>query len=418
MMESNSETDQSGVQLWQFVSLADYNLPAAPVTHTVKKGLAGFRRLFSQQDEEITSPLKSGDELRLLPDWQLNKIAPPLTWDDAVASLDHELETWLKRDKTELPVCVLVGPPYSGYADILEKWAELHNWNLIKPPSPQQIFDGDDSWLTAQIQDDRPWVFPWLEKAYLRHAQGLKLVRRILDLAYAGGLGRGILGCDSWAWSYLGHIWHGKLPYTLTLQAFNRDRLSKTFQKAASGSTGRNFRFRQADDGKCVLPNPDSQESAGEMSSFLQLLAVFSRGNLGIALSGWRVGLRTEPDEVIAEEVEKEERQITQQTIWVTPWDQLNIPTLPGNAGHNEAFVLQSLLLHNGLSLDLLQQLLPLSPNLVMENSYPLERSKSNRAARGNLASGEIGLSGCAKISSIRRLSGRSILGVADEWFR
>jgi hypothetical protein len=329
--------------------------------------------LFSQQDEEIASPLKSTDELRKLPDWQLNKIAPSLTWDDAVASLDRELKTWLERDETDLPVCVLVGPPHSGYTHILQDWAKSHDWNLIRPPSPQQILDGDDSWLTAQIQDDQPWVFPWLEKAYLRHAEGLKLVRRILDLAYAGGLGRGILGCDSWAWSYLGHIWYGKLPYTLTLQAFDRERLSETFQNAASELTGRNFRFRQADDGKCVLPNPDSQESAVEMSSFLQLLAAFSRGNLGVALAGWRFSLRTEPDDVLSENIDKEDRQFSQETIWVTPWDQLNIPDLPGNAGHHEAFVLQSLLLHNGLSLELLQQLLPLSPNLVTETLIRLK---------------------------------------------
>ncbi len=373
MMESNSDTDQSDIQLWQFVPLADYKLPVAPVTHTVKKGIAGFRRLFSQQDEEIASPLKSGDKLRLLPDWQLDKIAPPLSWDNAVASLDHELATWLQRDPAELPVCVLVAPPYNGCKDILEKWAELHDWNLIQPPSTQQIFDGDDSWMTSQFQDDKPWVFPWLEKAYFRHAEGLKLIRRILDLAYAGGLGRGILGCDSWAWSYLGHIWHGKLPYTLTLQAFDRERLARIFQKTASESLGKNFRFRQADDGKCVLPNPDSQESTGELSSFLQLLAAFSRGNLGVGLEGWRVALRTEPDEGVAEDVKNEERQITQETIWVTPWDQLKIPALPEKAGHYEAFVLQNLLLHDGLSLALLQELLPLSPNLVMETLIRLK---------------------------------------------
>lgn len=373
MMESNTDTGQPDIQLWQFVPIEDYILPAAPVTHTVKKGIAGFRRLFSQPDEEITSPLKSGDELRLLPDWQLNKIAPPFSWDDAVVSLDLKLTTWLKRDENDFPVCVLVGPPHSGYTNILEKWADLNDWNLIKPPSSQQIFDGDASWLTAQIQDDQPWVFPWLEKAYLRHAEGLPLIRQILDLAYAGRLGRGVLGCDSWAWSYLGHVWRGKLPYVLTLQAFDRDRLSETFQRTASVSAGRSFRFRQADDGKCVLPNPDLQESAGEMSSFLQLLAAFSRGNLGVALAGWRSGLRKEPDEMIAENVDKEDRQFNQETIWVTPWDQLVIPALPGNAGHHEAFVLQSLLLHNGLSLELLQQLLPLAPNLVMETLIRLK---------------------------------------------
>ena len=87
--------------------------------------------MLNQQDEEITSPLKSGDELSLLPDWQLNKIAPPLTWDDAVASVDHELETWLKRDETDLPVCLLVSPPHSGYTHILENSAELNDWKCF-----------------------------------------------------------------------------------------------------------------------------------------------------------------------------------------------------------------------------------------------------------------------------------------------
>jgi len=57
--------------------------------------------------------------------------------------------------------------------------------------------------------------------------------------------------------------------------------------------------------------------------NFIGVASTAWAGNLRIALSGWRVGLRTEPDEVIAEEVEKEERQITQQPIWVISWDHL-----------------------------------------------------------------------------------------------
>lgn len=58
-------------------------------------------------------------------------MALPLTWDDAVASLDQSLKTWLKRDGTDLPVCVLVGPPHSGYTDILENWSELLIGNAL-----------------------------------------------------------------------------------------------------------------------------------------------------------------------------------------------------------------------------------------------------------------------------------------------
>lgn len=375
MSESDSRSKNTGDQLWRFVAFHDYHLPAEPVTHTVKKGLAGFRRLIGKKTNKSTSPLKSADELSSLLDWQLNRIAPYPQWDEAVAALNEELKPWLELDETNLPLAMLVGPPFGGYVDILKGWCDQRNWILIDPPSPQQVMNNDDSWLTENIKKNRPWVLTGLEKIFLRHAEGLSLVRRILDQAYAGKLGRGIMGCNSWAWAYLSCVWHGRMPYTLVLQAFDQDRLSQYLQKAAFNTTGRSFRFRQADNGKCVLPNPEVEENIGEMSSFLQLLAAYSRGNLGVAIDTWRTALRAEPDQVLAEEVEKEERNNSQQTIWVTPWEQLMLPSLPTEAKQSEAFVLHSLLLHNGLSLEWLQQLLPITPNLVMETLIRLKEA-------------------------------------------
>ncbi len=375
MSETDSGSKKTGNQLWRFVALSDYRLPAEPVTHTVKKGLAGLRRLIDQKTDESTSPLKSADELSSLSEWQLNRIVPYPHWEETTDSLNEELKPWLELDETNLPIAMLVGPPFSGYADILKDWCDQRNWILVEPPSPEQVMDDDDSWLTEKIKENRPWVFSGLEKTFLRHAEGLRLVRRILDQAYAGKLGRGIMGCSSWAWAYLGYVWYGKMPYTLTLQAFDQEGLSQYLQKAAFNSTNRNFRFRQADNGKCVLPDPEAEEKAGEMSSFMQLLAAYSRGNLGVAVDAWRTALRTEPDQVLAEEVQKDEGDISQQTIWVTPWEQLKLPSIPAEAKHHEAFVLHVLLLHNGLSLEWLQQLLPMTPNLVTETLIRLKEA-------------------------------------------
>jgi hypothetical protein len=56
---------------------------------------------------------------------------------------------------------------------------------------------------------------PNLEKCYLRHPSGLNTVRHFFTELRSGGLGRGIIGCDSWAWFYLKHVIGGGLPDAL-----------------------------------------------------------------------------------------------------------------------------------------------------------------------------------------------------------
>jgi small conductance mechanosensitive channel len=62
-------------------------------------------------------------------------------------------------------------------------------------------------------------------------------------------------------------------------------------------------------------------------------------------------------------------------TIWVTPWDRCKRPTLPSGADRDEAFVLHTLLLHDGLPLEWQQQVLPLPPNHVIETLLLLEEA-------------------------------------------
>ncbi len=361
--------------LWEYITIADYKLPAEPVTHTARKGLSVFRHLLQRNKTETESPLKTEAELSRLPAYLLERIAPSPPWNDAAAALCVELDHWLSLEVPDPPVVVLVGPPHSGHTDILRAWAEQLKWPILKPPSAKQILTCDESWLTRQNDHSGFWVFPVLEKAWLRHSEGLNLTRRFLDNAYAGKLGRGVIGCDSWAWAFLRHVWQGSLPVVLTLQSRDQNRLAAHFQKPADYAGKQQILFRQSDNGHYVLPLPETTDISGKKSHFLQLSAAYSRGIFGVAQAIWRAGLRTEPDKTMEDKNETEDEKIPHQTLWITPWNQLKHPSLPDGTGDDEAIILHTLLLHNGLPVELLQQLVPLSSNQVLEILFRLEAS-------------------------------------------
>lgn len=370
-MPSVSE-DEQGPPLWQYVSLADYEPPAAPLKQAAREGLTFLRELFRRQEPEPGPLLMPDEDLETLPRWQLDRLAPPPDWHGAAQVLSVEIKDWLQEKSPAVPVIVLVGPPYSGHGDVLAAWAEQEGWPTLDAPAPERLLAGEASFLDSEEVADA-WVFPGLEKAYLRHASGLGLVRRFLDRAYSGALGRGIIGCDSWAWAFLRHVWHGRRPITLTLQAFPQARLAEMFRNMAESASSGPIAFCQADNGQYVLAPPDTEDEPAESSDFLHLLAAHSRGILEVARAVWRDSLRAEPEDLAEEGIQDQERKLLQQTIWVTPWEKLSQPSLPPNAGRDEAIVLHTLLLHNGLPFELLPHLLPLSSSQAMETLFRLE---------------------------------------------
>jgi hypothetical protein len=356
------------------VSLADYALPTAPTREAAVKGITALWRLIRRKDAKQVSPEKAENQLRTFSETQLSRIAPPIDWSLGAESLDIKLENWPEQKKQYSPIRFLVGPPYSGHTDILRLWAKLHGLSIIEAPDPEQILAQDENWFSDRSEHERPWVLPSLERCYLRHADGLTVVRKFFERALSGRLGFGLVGCDSWAWSFLQKVWFFPQAEVITLQAFDSDRLKVYFGELALSSVPGPLRFRDSDSGKDVLPASDTEKGAiSATSSFLKQLAAQSRGIIGIAWTYWRDSLYVEPDETENPEPHEEtdEHSIPKNTIWLRAG--LKEPTIPAGPNHDMAFVLHCLLLHNGLPLNLLVKLLPMSQGVITSTLLLLE---------------------------------------------
>ena len=376
-MAAPSQIDQAAPPLWQYVPIADYRVPTATVEHTVKTGLSAlWQHLRPKPASPQTPPLKTDDELRTVPEAQIEWIAPAPDWQPATAALDDALAGWLDTEQPARACVFVISPPHGGNGDILTAWAGNHGWRVISPPSPERILARDSAWLADWTRDQSPWVLPNLERCYLRHARGLELARRLLDQTGSGdSLGRGIIGCDSWAWAFLRRAWNGPEPPLLTPQSFDPPRLARWLQGFNAGSGMDHLVFRQADNGKYVLPPSANavEDEPAETSDFLRILAAHSRGIPGIAHTIWRASLRTVPDETLSETRANADQANRRSTIWVAPWHQIPQTTPASGLLREHAVPLHTLLLHAGLTAELLAQLLPLATPSIAATLAGLE---------------------------------------------
>jgi hypothetical protein len=366
---------------WRYLRLDQYALPPEPARETVRKGIGGlWGRL-----HRGWRPLKSVfDEKKLasVPGKLLDQVAPPPRWDEALDAVTAALNDWLEATPAASGTRVLVGPPYGGLPEILGSWAGARGWRLVEPPAADQILAGPDEWLEQVGQDEgAPLVLPRLERCFLRHFDGLTLVQRLLDHLFSRRR-RGLIGCDTWAWAFLSKVLQidSVFPTPLTLEAFDLDRLTRWLQELAQSSG--DFVFRQPDNGKFVLP-PSGEETAPrepgpregpEVTDFLKNLAAYSRGIPGVAWAIWRYSLRFGVEENLAAEARKEADLDLRRTIWVEPWGQLKLPTIPDVKDRRRLLlVLHALLLHSGLTGQVLPELLPLTPTEIMETLHLLK---------------------------------------------
>jgi hypothetical protein len=102
-------------------------------------------------------------------------------------------------------------------------------------------------------------------------------------------------------------------------------------------------------------------------------LAAHTFGIPGVAISLWRRALRQEPDRAAADKAPEDTCQGLETTLWVLPWDKLTHPSLTAPVSSETSIVLHTLLLHNGLSQEVLAEILPFSTHGVTRAVWSLK---------------------------------------------
>lgn len=345
--------------LWRFVPLGGYHPPRLPVRGAVQKNWAALKQVFRRRTDK-PGPFKAEEELRALDETRLARLLAAPDRAVAAAALDTALGDWLDREAAQAGVRFIVAQPHSGLDEIVRLWAAGRAAAEIAPPDDEQVLGADARWLERFPAAGDLWLLPNLEHCYLRHAQGLELVRRFFEQAENGLLGRGLIVCDSWAWAYLQHVWPSTRSDALTLQAFDGAALKCLLTGLTASAGTRTVCYRNAKSGEAILAVPSDEKEA---SAELVQLACRCRGNVGLTLEYWRTRLRTEPEgdasQPEARKEIEEKREANERVVWVAP--ELSEPTLPSERDDGPMLVLHALMMHGGLPEVLLPELLPLS---------------------------------------------------------
>ena len=360
---------------WHFVRLDHYTRPVEPATKAVREGILGLLDHL-RIPERANGAFLVRTDLTSVPAYLMERVAAQPDWTTLASALDQALGSWAIEEQPATPIQVVVGAPHSGVPVALAAWAKEMGWRLVVAPSHEQILEGGEAWLEQFSHDpEKPLVIPRFEHLYLRHHAGLSLVRRLLDWLWSTKR-RCLIGCDSWAWSYLTQALQidTLLPHPLTLEPFHYHHLRTWLHELASRSERFGVVFRQTDNGNFVLPpgvNGGNGETL-EVTDYLKHLAAFSRGIPGVAWVIWRYSLQYEIDEAVEMKAQETAEQDRCLTMWVKTWSQLELPAPSRPVTQPQLFVLHALLLHAGLTTEGLDQVLPLSTTEMMESIHRL----------------------------------------------
>lgn len=374
--------------MWRFIHIHAYERPAEPTVDRVrldiKNAWLSTRRWFTQNvlrsDEEPVMEV-AAPPLRHIPhDW-FEWLAPQPRWRSQYGNaLNRHLKPWLEGAKEQAAVQTFTDLPYAHLKGGLIAWGKKHDLKLIKLPTAHEVLAGGESWFedwfgSEQLETDQPFLLPALEKCFLRHHNGLALIRRLLDHIVQTKR-RGVIFCDSWAWAYLCNVIKidAFLDEAWTPAPFGKEQLTQWLMALYTRSEPSRFIFRQADDGRPVIVAHDSpledveaMHQEAEQSNFLAWIATHSQGNVGVAWALWQRSMRIADNEMVKEKALEEAASDIGTTVWLTPWEQLDLPTVPTTPTTAESFVLHSIAVHGGLAPSLLTELLPLPPSTVMQ---------------------------------------------------
>lgn len=352
---------------WAFQPLSEFKSPAQPARERVRRGLVNvFSDLFKK---DAQTPWLAQAEFQSVPQFLLNRVAPEPDLSPAVDELGNYFSAWLAKLRPRQNVQVLVAPPGARLSTIVRRFAEQKGWKIIGAPGGERLLSLTDDWLTSQLNSagDEPIVIPRLENWYLRHHDGLHFIRTLVDWTESTNK-RIMIACDSWTWAYLVRVIDidTVLPMPHTVQPFDAARLEGWLNSLGKPSRMGQYTVRHMASGEPVFG-----ENSAEM--LFRQIAATSRGLPAAALSIWRHGLQMKADEEILRVAPEDIKDDYGYTMWMRPWNNINLPTVPGWVKGDHLFVLHGLLIHGGLTLETLDLITPRSQNEIRRTLARLE---------------------------------------------
>jgi hypothetical protein len=354
--------------LWRYNLASDYDTPAQPTTQKVKTGLSSFwhrlalRKSPSQRREENA-------EYQPLSESLLRETLPESHWDVVAASLADGLSPWMSERKPASLFQAVIGPPGSGVHEAVTLWGSQLSAKLLTPPEPERLLKPEPGfWQSATGDAANLLVIPQLERFFLRHSEGLALIRQLVEWLWATPR-RVVVGCDSWAWAYLSKTVQIDAVFRnpIALEAMDGKKLWEWFRPRPRGR----YVVQTAWNGEVIYPIEIDQDGSNKLSdiaepveheykgeALFQWIAATSRGIPGVALPIWRECL-CEGDAGTQSKEQTLNPGHNAMRIRVRAPEDLDLPLLPSGASTREAIILHTILLHAGLPISILAQIVP-----------------------------------------------------------
>lgn len=322
-----------------FQPLGKYDWPSTPVNHNLDKLKEVLKKRVFRRKNQNGMDLDRLDpaETRLLDD-----IVPPPANRPLMDDLNATLEGWVEKKQPGETIKTFIFPPCDR-DNFLQDWADQNDFPVLEPAEFDRKMSKSPSKI-GELFDKDVLVIPRLENWFRRSETHLSSLRLLLS-ALETYPRKVVIGCNSWAWQFLRKSCEidSICVSPMTFQAFDSERLSHWLESLSSEIGGGEIKFQSTKSGDDAFDLKSDSESKNE---FMSDLASKSLGIPWVAWNMWRASLRVSSDkDQSLTESRKEESQL--QTLWIS---ELKNFSLPDHHDQRALLVLQTLLIHNGLS--------------------------------------------------------------------
>ncbi|MGB3795648.1 MAG: hypothetical protein WA957_05025 [Alteraurantiacibacter sp.] len=338
------------------IPLTDFSPPAMPRDELLRRWWKDAKRLIMGEDD---APYMDSGELEKTTLGLLDDVVAPPACGPVLEEIGASIDYWVTRDTT--PVKIVVTPPCDDNC-VMESWAKENDLPTLAPPS-RLTNPSPSPTNTPDLSGDGVLVIPRLADWFMRHRNGLKPVRLLLE-AIAQTDRRIVVGCNAWAWAFLVKAVEADmvLPTPEIFCPFDEDRLYHWLHGLARADATRDVRFRLTKSGRNVFPDDEDPDYDRD---FFKTLAGRSLGIPWVAWYLWRASLRSrrEVDDSdangtnSADDAEAQDRAARRMTLWIS---EPSAVSLPSQHPQTALLVLHAILLHHSLTVEELRETVPI----------------------------------------------------------